>query len=184
MRKPSRKTEKMKIFLKFGNIGLKIWWCFFAPEIQRKSPKSKEGECFGLTAFKTRCCYSFGEIFPQIPSLKESFETDDKYIPVCSLIYLFSRTSVECLTEFVIVSVWLFFKKQRFWQIDAQLITFWRLIDARLGPVDSQLTHKVDTGARSERPLLSWRWWWWWMMVAKLVVGSWDLSTVVHQVVN
>ena len=71
----------------------------------KKESKVKKGRCFGLTGFTTRCCYSFGEIFPQIPSLKESFETDDKYIPVCSLIYLFSRTSVECLTEFVIVSV-------------------------------------------------------------------------------
>ena len=143
MRKLSHKKLRNEDFSKIGNIRPKIWWCYFAPEIERKSPFS-----FVLWFI---CFHELWSIV--LPS---------------SWLFVFDCSS----------------RNNAFDKLTRSWLLFWRLIDALLCPVVPQSKHKVNTLPLDPKSRCTREDDEWWMLVAKLVVGSWDLSTDVNQAVN
>ena len=135
---------------------------FRARVSNKRSPKSKKGECFGLS----ECVYS--RFWTKISKTVDNWFYDLwsfhlSEIPWLMIFNCFSRNNASS-------------QLSRSWALS---MLNWCTVSSR-----PQSKHKVEhSAAWFEKLLYSWSWKCW-LLVAKLVVGSWDLSTAVNQAVN
>ena len=135
MRKLSHKKLRNEDFSKIGNIRPKIWWCYFAPEIERKSPFS-----FVLWFI---CFHELWSIV--LPS---------------SWLFVFDCSSRNNAL----------YKLTRSWAL-SMLNWCTVYVQSSLNLNTKQNTLPIDSKSRCTREDDEC-----WLLVAKLVVGSWELS--------